>query len=526
MWRGRLGKQRALGVRIPAVTYDAYSREAVRTSILAFLVGKAGSALLTIINLVVLVRVLTVTEYGFYVTLIAVSELAYSLCSCGLPWVSARFIPEFRLHASGRQCRALAAQLLGSQVGILVIAVCALAYWREDVLAVMRMPLSLAASVAWLILILVEGSSRFCADGLLGPLLKQKAVSLATVSRQGAFFVLIITLATGFGASLESILLAEVSAALVGFLVAVTALRRSLRTLGEAGGDEAWVGPGAKRVLSTAVTMYAGSLFYLFYSPQAFIVVLQRFLGPEATATFGFIRSIYEQMARYLPATLLFSIIRPKLVATYVGHGGLGSLLSGATLAGKLSLFGLLPAVGFVLSRGETLVSLLSGGQFPETGLLLFAFTLILVPLSQRQLLETVVLTIGHGAICTTAAVTGVLGLPVMLWGLQQGLGIWVGVVALGIGHTVFVAILVFFLRKKVGYESDVMGFAKLGLVTALAAGVAAVWPAAPSPWIDLLVSGLATLLAFLAGARLVRPFSDAERATVNVFIGKKWFVW
>ena len=78
-----------------------YSRHALKRSAAHFLIGKAISALFTLIILFWLVRLLTVEEYGAYVTLIAGMEFSLAIASFGLPWVAARYLPEFRLHASG-----------------------------------------------------------------------------------------------------------------------------------------------------------------------------------------------------------------------------------------------------------------------------------------------------------------------------------------------------------------------------------------------------------------------------------------
>ncbi|MDP1535439.1 MAG: oligosaccharide flippase family protein, partial [Rubrivivax sp.] len=91
-----------------------------------FLTGKAVSGMLTLIILLLLVRVLTVEEYGIYVILVAGMELLLAVTSLGLPWTVARYLPEFRLRASGKMLahfvwQAMALISLFLVIGILLL---------------------------------------------------------------------------------------------------------------------------------------------------------------------------------------------------------------------------------------------------------------------------------------------------------------------------------------------------------------------------------------------------------------------
>src|SRR5690606_6332867 len=78
-----------------------YSAVELKFSAVHFLAGKAVSALLTLIILLLLIRILSTEEYGMYVLLVAGMELVMAVLSFGLPWLAARYLPEFRLHGGG-----------------------------------------------------------------------------------------------------------------------------------------------------------------------------------------------------------------------------------------------------------------------------------------------------------------------------------------------------------------------------------------------------------------------------------------
>jgi hypothetical protein len=84
----------------------------LRNSIWYFLTGKVVSAVMTFFILFWVVRLLTLEEYGVYITLVPGMELVIAISGLGLPWLAARYLPEYRLHASGSLIQRLAWGLL------------------------------------------------------------------------------------------------------------------------------------------------------------------------------------------------------------------------------------------------------------------------------------------------------------------------------------------------------------------------------------------------------------------------------
>ncbi|MCC6145797.1 MAG: oligosaccharide flippase family protein [Candidatus Hydrogenedentes bacterium] len=498
-----------------------YSAAALRRGAWHFLSGKAVSGLLTFVILLWLVRLLPVAEYGAYVSLVAAAELAFALGGLGLPWAAARFLPEVRLHARPDLTRALAWRLACWQAAVLGALAVLAGLTFDRLLPRLGLAVPAGAALAWAALLFAEGTGRFLREGLLGPLLCQDTVRLSLVARQILFILCIAGLAASGEASLSTVLAVELMASLLAAVVALAGLARHLRRLPAQ--DTGWQAPPARAVWRVALPMYGGHLLTLAYGPQVFLLLLARFAGAEAAAVFGFLRSLYEQAARYLPATLLFSLVRPKLVASYVGGGGMAELTRNANLAGKLSLFVLMPVVAFAFAGGETLIKLLSGGKFPQTGLLFFGFMLALIPFSQRQLLETVAVTTGRAGLCTLGAAMGLLTLPLMLWLLSMDSGPWAGVAGLGVGHLLFALTAVLGL-KSTGYHADLPSLARLALAALAGALAAMLVPSLSNPWLELGGLALASGSAFLSAAWLLGPFASNERQRMNRLLGREVF--
>lgn len=499
---------------------EVYSGQAVKRAAWQFLTGKAVSGLLTFVILLWLVRLLPVPDYGAYVVLVAGAELGFALAGLGLPWLAARYVPDYRLHADGsslvRLCRRLVLwQMLALASLAIVVALVLDAYlvWAG---------LSGYRQAAWLALALLvaEGLGRFLREGLMGPLMLQGEARTSLVLRQFVFLAAIAVLSFAEQAKVVWVLTAEAGAAALGWLVAAGLLARHLRALRAKPAEPGWRAPPQSGQWLMALRMYGAHIVTLAYGPQVLINLVQRSLGGEAAALFGFLRTLYEQVARYLPATLLFTVLRPKLMASHL-QGGISLVGRQANLAGKLSLLFLLPLVVLAALGGDALVTLLSGGKFEKGGAYLFGLLLALVPFSQRQLIETVAVAAGRAGLCVLGSAMGLLALPLLFLLLGQGLGLWAPIAAIVFGQVLFNAVVVSGLAR-LGYRPDWSGAAKLAASALLA------WLAAEGLLrIDggnarLVAAGVVGALVFLALAWRLGAVSIEERRKLGGLIGLK----
>lgn len=478
------------------MTEGPYSFVVLRRGAVHFLTGKVASGSLTFVSLLLLVRLMSIDEYSEYVTLIGGAQLAYAISGLGLAWAAALFIPDYRLHATGSQLANLAVRLLKWQAVSLIACAVFLLWALPAYLSWAAMDVAFQVVIVWLVFFLCEGMALFFREGLLGPLMQQALVRTSVVSRQLLFLVSLGGLTWWREVSLASVLVAELLASTVGMVIAARGLKQCLLANSANPGDPGWKEVDSRRLWGTALPMFVAHVSTLAYSPSLLLVLLQRFAGVEATATFGFLRSLYEQIARFLPASLLLSLIRPKLIASYVGGGGMIALSRQANWAGKWTLLILMPGVTLAAVGGEPLIGLFSAAKFSDTGHLFFLFMLALIPFSQRQLLETVAVATGHAGYCTKMSLTGLLLLPLAIGWLYLGGGIWASVVTLGIGHLAFAAGMTWILGSN-GYVSDHKSLGKV-LVSGLFSGMMA-WmlPTLYPSWVYLSVLVVVVLIAY-----------------------------
>lgn len=503
-----------------------YSRRMLKRSAVHFLAGKAISALLTLIILFWLVRLLTVEEYGAYVTFVAGMELTLAMSSLGLPWVAARYLPEFRLHASGSMLAQFVWNIT-ARIALLLVASSVLLYvvlpW---LLTHLKLGQQTDAGRLFLLVLLVDGLGGHIRENTLEPLLQQGQAQISLVMRNMVLLLLLSITAFHGAVHLDHVILAELAASLLGTMLAFYSLVKHLHKHRGLLKQDGWQPPNWPVMWHTARHMYISRLINLAYSPQIFVFLIQHYLGVEATALFGFLRRLYGQIARYLPATLLFSLVRPKLVASYIGEGGMADLTRNANLVGKLSLFVLMPILVFVWLADGELLTLLSGGKFAQSGYYLAGLLMALILYSQRQILETVAVASGKSHLCMWGASFGVLVLPLTYLLLKSGLGLWGPIIAIIISEMIFNVTVTLAMARTTAYRPDAKGFYKLG-AAALAGFVLAQQIVISTPgWPRIVIMAVLACVFFMLASYLFKPFRADERASLNHLLGRKIFIW
>lgn len=510
---------------------DPYAGAGLRRGALQYLTGKAASALVTFVILLWLVRILSLEEYGVYVTFVAGAEIAYAFCGIGLPWLAARYLPEYRLNASGASLVGICRRLLLWQALALVVFVGIASLLGNIYLDGVGLQSFRLTGVVFLVVIAFEGLGRFVREPLMGPLMRQGDARLSLICRQLFFLLLLIAGNAAGSIDVFAVATIEAGASVISFGLGWWLLERHFKVLRLQAARPDWKAPTLGAHWAVALKMYFAHLVSLTYSPQALTNVVMSILGNEATALFGFLRALNDQVARYLPATLLFSLIRPKLVASYVGGGGMAELTRNANLAGKLSLFVLVSLLVFAALSGNLLVGVLSGGKFTDTGWLLAGFLAGLIPFSQRQLLESVVVAIGRAELCVWASSMGLVMLPLTWTLVHAGFGLWAPVISIALGHLAFNGFLIGIIVFKYGYRADwagvgkMFGCAVLSYLILSSLSVERMGPLSSGENFPFLQAVL-VVASYLLLAWVFKPFSQGERDRINAFLRRRVFIW
>ena len=536
-----------------------YSGVEIKRSMAHFFVGKLASGLLNIIIIFWLVRLLALKDYGAYVTLGAGMDMAQALTTLGLPWVAARYLPEFRLHANGRQLAQFIWQVLTLVFLFTVAGALLLLVAMPWLLSLLELGYLMDVARLYLLILIVESLRRNLQESVLAPLLLQGQAQVSQVVYNLTLLLCLGVVALQGVVHLHDVVLAELAGSVLGTIASLRGVVRYLRVHRNLPGTDGWRPQSWSKKWHTARHMYFSHLITLTYASPVYVFLIQRFLGVESTALFGFLTNLFRLICGYLPASLLFGLIRPKLMASYVGIGGMAQLMSIANFVGKVSLFVLMPILVFVWLTGNDLVSLLSNGKFTQSGYYLGVWLLALIPISQRQILESVAVVCGQSRLCLWGTTLGVLGLPLAYWLFESGLGLWSPIIAMMMSQMIFNATIIIAMGLTTTYRPDTVGVFKLvaagvmGLVlgffvkmawvgsfqqrandfVGLSENVQAIVseflaqqnPAQTNGWLYWTIMAMLAFVPYLLASYFLKPFRVEERARLNFLLNRNFFV-
>ena len=508
---------------------STYSVSRLRSGLRYFLLGKGASALCGFALFVLVARLLSIPEYGVYVTLVAGIDLAVALSTVGVDWVTVRYLPEYRLSAGKR---AFVRFLAGvAALRLLTLTILALALWVAMPVLLQYMHLGDYGVPARLcVLILVsEGMARFLRDHVLDSLLLQGRSQLSLLTRSVTILAVLGSenLTSGI-VSLQTLVSIELGGSALGLTIAGVLLVRYLHA--DISGLEekpVWNGPSISQMAKMAIHNYFSLVLSLLYGSQVLMLIASRELGVDRAAVFGFARNLSDQVRRYLPASLFVGLIRPVVIASFAQSRDFARLNQQASLIYKVSVFALCPVLLAVAVFGGGILDLLSNHKYGDAKAYVIALIAVLLPFSHRQVLEMVVNTLNQPALWSRAALSSLLILPLVITLLALDWGIWGLIAAVGTGEVISNIVLVRGLRKAgYPYQVDYSGLLRIGTAVGLAyAALFAFREAAPTV-ITLLAAVTGSLLGFLIAARLLRPFNAAERVMLGRIMPKWLLVW
>ena len=509
-----------------------YSLRNIRRSAGHFVLGKAGSAALTFAAFALTARLLGTGQYGTYAGLLAAVELALALSTLGMDWATGRFLPEYRVRADRAQLARFVAATGGLQAALLLLVALVVAWAAAPLAARVGLAdprlLQLYAAV-----LAAEGIARVLRDQMLGLLLAQRAVQLATVAR-GVVLVLLLAAApllsgTPDGSALRYVAGAELAAASTGLLLGAVALLRILRRHApdpQPAGAPAWQPPSPRRVAIIARDAYASMLLLIPAGGAVLTLTLGAIAGPQAAGAFGFVRGLTEQVRRFLPIELFLGLIRPGIVSRYAQHRDFAALNRQIALVFAVSVLAALPVLALLTAQAPLVARFIGGASFAEAGPLLAVWAVSLLLFTHRRALEVVANTAERSAACIVGSAVLALSPVAMAALLWAGAPVPVALAAPLLADLGFSGVVAWLLhRASLPYRLPVPTLARLLLLLAGASAVLALAPLlTPTLWHQAVLAGVLSLLLTWGIAALWRPFQAAEREAINALLPRPWF--
>lgn len=479
--------------------------------------------------LLILVRALSVESYAFYILSISLLEIVLQVSSLGLLVVAQRYLPELLAHGQGSQLSRLLGRLSGIRFLTLVLFSGLIFYCVVPIAESFGFEQYAPWVRIYLLVIILEGFARFADvvfDSLLLQGYSQASLILRSALRLG-FVSALFFHSSEQEVTLEQWIWIDVGAAGVGCLFAMVAMWMfSVRIRLEQPGDEAPL--DYRRFSRYALPTYFAATLYTASGVNTVKLIAAKSLSISQFGAFGFAAAFSAMLQRYLPLFLLIGMIRPLFVAARQRQDYGARLTFLARLVFHFNVFALLPALVFVLACGEHLVASVTGGKFPEAAGYLIAFLLILITQAMRAIVSMVAQSMEEGDATVKGTLLGLLGLFAGL-GLVPyfgGYGLCVGLCA---SEVLFSAWLAHVLRQR---GINLLPSLNTMLRLLLAAFVALIASTLFLPLSDdarvIQLGGMGLLIGvtYLFVSWFLKPFSMAERDTINTLLKRRIFVW
>ena len=397
------------------MTVDAYSGERTLRNAWQFLIGKGFTAICTVFLVGFVVRFLALSEYAFYISVVAALETGLVLSSLGIDWVIIRYVPQFVVGGTYSGLKTF----IKSMVVYRVISMVVFAGVAAIVTYYLAPILFFGRTIALLLLtalFISEGLLRLLRDNTLESLANQSLTQFGVILRQGLFLALLAGMAaTGSSSTVEVVLISELTASLMALSFAIYAVLKTISPLRSRGRLTEWSPPGLLAMRRTAWHNYLSGLLSYPFSAQALVLLIVTINGPSGAALFGFVTRIVEILRGYLPALLLMNVLRPRLFGIYEKTKQFEKPASEARLISGLSFFAIFPVIVITALYGDWFIGVASGGRFQEGNHLLLLLVMSLVFRVQRQMATLLINCVKLSSILIQNAIYSLLLIPVLL---------------------------------------------------------------------------------------------------------------
>jgi O-antigen/teichoic acid export membrane protein len=376
----------------------------------AFMLGRALATIVLVIVQIVVVRVLSPTEYAHYALVFACAALMQTVVSFGIPRLIPKIFSLVDVAITGRQAQVLVVKLLGCRVlatGVALVLGYALGRWLglvEDLdpslvavgalyIVISTMPTDLDAMAQALEL---QVASRNC---LVGEALARVCIML-TLSQLGAlntaFAVLAVTTCTSFSA-----------AAILLKVVRVALRRRQAELTGDF--------PTPAELRQIGLASYASSMAWFASSPFMLRLIGGYILPTIVFAGYAFMQNLMLSIQRYTPGSQLFPFVEPAVMRDFARSGDKKLLEAALSLTSKADLiFAGGGFVGAVIS-GQAIVGLLTEDKYSDLAYALPFLLVYIATMSLYRSFEIIAVIFNASATLTWSFGVSIIWLVILL---------------------------------------------------------------------------------------------------------------
>ncbi|MGI9449480.1 MAG: oligosaccharide flippase family protein [Geminicoccaceae bacterium] len=507
---------------------EYYSIKRLRWNTLIFTGGKGVNAVLSLLIFSLIAANLSKPDFAIYAWLLAFIELSTNISRFGINWAVDRYVPELRSSLNSKALRRFIVIMTGLRA--LIIIALALGFY-----ALGHQILSLGGKEDWLpafdlyIIILIPFAITVFFRDVVFQSLLQQAHSQATTSLRHLIFLAILFyfLSQPEGLTLFQVIYCDIAATCAA---AVVALCQTVFLLGQLPYGTPPTSPVTltwRAVVKFAANSYANEVLRMSGSGYAVMSAAPQLLATAALAPYGFCQTLFTQLNRFLPAHLFSGLYRPRLVSQYTKTGDFAALNRQVNLILKVSNYILAMCIAVFFVYGDTILGLVSSGKYTDAHGLMMLFWVLMLLDNQRQAFLALANTIERVDFLRRASLLMPLVIPLAIALVFAGLGTYGLALALILPEIAGLGLIIYQIRRA-GYDFtfDIQGQARIVAVMLIAILIGLALRHYLPDGLLWAVAGAALIgLAFVLCARLLRPMSEADRASIERLVGRKVYL-
>jgi O-antigen/teichoic acid export membrane protein len=376
------------------MSQQPYDVKRFRKALIHFIGGRAVQATARALLVLVLVRLLTIEDYGAYMLIVGLSEALLQVASFGILPVGQRYLPQLLTTLPLKELLLFVRTLIAAQMAILLLIAGAL--WKLWPAITPYIDFSAEQAVATQIgvsMFLLMPAFRFSTEMLEALLEQGKAQVARALMPLGRLLCIGVLMLADSSIGIENLLTVDIGVTFICLSIAWLFIQQSLGKLHSS--SVTGVIP-VREIMAFAWQMTIVGLMSSAGSPGALRLVLASAIGLAESGLFAFLQSLQRMVERSMPGTLLRGLVRPVLIARAFDTGNMNLLQAGLALLQKSNL--LLVAAGSVLIgvSGNELVAVLSANKFSDGGLTLLLMYIALASSSQRTVIEMIMQITGQ----------------------------------------------------------------------------------------------------------------------------------
>ncbi len=500
-----------------------YSSKRVKKGLGHYLLGRGMSAVISILVAILLIRLLSIVDYGVYTVLSGMMLLLTLLSSAGLERILPRYLSELRQAGAHRQLGAYCWKFLAVRIALFAVLLLPLTLFSGAIAEYFGITDEWKILLVFYLYALVNAGSIHLQRTFQALLRQKEAVYGLILDGFVRLAIFIAIYLSGIELTLFIVFLVQLLGAILAFIFLSLKLRTLLKRLEPTQEEKIEIEP--RKIVHFGWYNYLQQLSGLSYSPGTNKVLSGYLLGNVETAMLGFSYVVYELVKRYMPAMLLLGVIEPVFMARYRQNKKFSILNEMTRLVVKINLFFIVPFIAWAVFFIEPILGLVSAEKYPDTGWIISGLLVVLVFDSHRLALQLLCNAVDQSRLLFTSNLLFIVLFPLEVWAMVEFglLGLLVSLAVITFLRNIY---LVHVIRKAgYMYYPDWQAMIKILILTGAAVLPAYLLFVQVEGVLGSLLAGCVLGLLFLLFANRWKIFSVHESRTIrNVSPRGMWY--